>query len=198
MKSLREVGWFSEVAQYKSVAELERERSILTVVPHLAGCCPPSLLPSQRIFSVLMNMAPWCQSQTKHPYYISSRRCPVLQLCGRGMGSPDIPALSSSIPRDSSSLADGGCRGSSMDLTLLPASGRAGATLLMMQSVPPGAGAQAAACRVLLERAGKERPSAAMETQGTRGLAMLHAQKDPTLISPNSKSLRGSCVRLNA
>lgn len=45
MKSLGEVEWFSKVVQYKSVAELEREQSILTVVPHLAGCCSPCLLP---------------------------------------------------------------------------------------------------------------------------------------------------------
>lgn len=85
-----------------------------------------------------------------------------------------------------------------MDLPLLPTSGRAGAALLVMQRAPPGAGAQAVPCRVLLERAEKEHPSAAMQTQGTRGLAILRAQKDPTSISPSSRSLKDSCVRLNA
>lgn len=138
-------------------------------------------------------MVSWCQPKNQ----VSSRRCPSLQLCGSGMVSPDTPALSSSIPRDSSSLADGGCRGSSTDLPLLPASRRAGAVLLPVQRALPGAGAQAAPCRVLLKRAGKEHPSAAMKTQGARGLAVLHAQKDMTLIPPNSNSLRASCVRLN-
>lgn len=104
--------------------------------------------------------------------------------------------LSSSIPRDSSNLADGGCRGSSVDLPLLPASGRAGAALLVVGRAPAGAGAQAASSRILLERAGKGHPSAAVETQGAWGLAMLHTQKDQALIPQNSKSLRDSCVRL--
>lgn len=122
-----------------------------------------------------------------------SRKYPILQLCGTSMGSTDTPVLSSSTPRDSSSLAGGSC----MDMPLLAASRRTGGALLVVQRAPPGAGAQAAPCRVLLKRAGKEHPSAVMETQGTRGLAMVHSQKDPTSISPKSKSLRCSCVRLN-
>lgn len=85
-----------------------------------------------------------------------------------------------------------------MDLPLFPTSGRAGAALLVVRRAPSGAGAQAASCRVLPERAGKEHLSAAVETQDARGLEMLHAWKDPTLISPNSKSLRDLCIILNA
>lgn len=86
---------------------------------------------------------------------------------GSGLGSPDMPALSSSIPRDSSNLVDSGCRGSSMDLPLLPASRRAGTALLVVQKGPLRAGVQAALCRVLLERAGKEHPPPTLETQGS-------------------------------
>lgn len=75
------------------------------------------------------------------------------------IGSPDVPALSSSIPRDGSNLADSGWRGSPGDQSLVPA-------LLVMQRAPPGAGAQAALCKVLLERAGTEHPSAAVDNQG--------------------------------
>ncbi|KAJ7412899.1 hypothetical protein BTVI_45002 [Pitangus sulphuratus] len=47
------------------------------------------------------------------------------------MDSPDI--LNSSIPRDSSSPKDGGYKGSSTDLTLIPATRRAGVALQVVQ-----------------------------------------------------------------
>lgn len=47
------------------------------------------------------------------------------------MHSPDI--LSSRIPGDSNRLGSGGYRGSSMDLSLIPASRRSGAALLVVQ-----------------------------------------------------------------
>jgi len=122
--------WLSKVAQYKSVAELEKEPEYFDSSISSSRLLPSCLLPCQHISNVLINMVSRCQPQSKP--YLLSRRCPILQLCGGSMGSPDIPALSSSIQRDRSSLADGGCRDSSMDLALLPGSGRAGSACLVL------------------------------------------------------------------